>query len=527
MLGCSTAWRRRGARSHGQAEPAAPMRTTRFLGGLATGYLNQVLVLVVGLWLTPFLLRHLGTTEFGLWVICLQLLGWLMLLDVGTVALLPRELATALGLKSGQQAAVDRVGHALRLTVFQSLVLGVAAAALWLLLPADWDGARPALRPVLVALVCLYPLRVFPSVLQGAQDLSFLGLCQLVAWGLGTAVTVGAVLLGQGVVSLAWGWIAQQLLVGVLAGLRVVSRHRRLLAPPHASLTWPLAWGWVRRGLWVSVNQIAVLLVSGADVLLVGKLMGVEAAVVYTCTGKLVTILVNFPRSLLDTALPGLSQMRVSEGTERLVAAFTSLTQAVLLFSGAIAVVILGVNQGFVGWWVGSDKYAGFAPTACFVLNMMLRHWTGALGLASFCFGDERRIAVYALLDGLVSTLVAILLIPRVGFVGGPLALLIGVSVTSLPSHLFALRDHMKVGVSTLVLQLAPWAARVGAIALFATWVSRQASRGFLAVALVAAAVGSLYVLVEMPVALRPPLGSYVRPRLTSLTRRFFPHRAR
>ena len=72
-------------------------RTERFLGGVGLGYVSMVLALVVGLWLTPFLLGRIGTEEYGLWLITTQILGYLMLLDLGVVALAPRETAYATG----------------------------------------------------------------------------------------------------------------------------------------------------------------------------------------------------------------------------------------------------------------------------------------------------------------------------------------------------------------------------------------------------------------------------------------------
>ena len=79
-------------------------RTHRFLGGVSFGYLLLVLSTVVGLWLTPFLLRNIGPHDLGLWLITTQILGYLMLLDLGVVALAPRETAFATGRAIGGNA---------------------------------------------------------------------------------------------------------------------------------------------------------------------------------------------------------------------------------------------------------------------------------------------------------------------------------------------------------------------------------------------------------------------------------------
>ena len=57
-------------------------RTRRILHGLAVGYTNQVLMTVVGLWLTTFLLARLGQADYGLWLIAMQVLSYLMLMDL-------------------------------------------------------------------------------------------------------------------------------------------------------------------------------------------------------------------------------------------------------------------------------------------------------------------------------------------------------------------------------------------------------------------------------------------------------------
>src|SRR5882762_4664972 len=82
-------------------------RTRRFLSGLSLGYANQVLLVVVGLWLTPFLLHRIGQHDYGLWLVGAQLLAYLSLMDFGIVGLLPRATAYALGRSGGVVEAKD------------------------------------------------------------------------------------------------------------------------------------------------------------------------------------------------------------------------------------------------------------------------------------------------------------------------------------------------------------------------------------------------------------------------------------
>ena len=51
-------------------------RTGRFLHGVWLGYAYQGLIMLVGLWLTPFLLRHIGQHDYGVWLDFLQAGPW-------------------------------------------------------------------------------------------------------------------------------------------------------------------------------------------------------------------------------------------------------------------------------------------------------------------------------------------------------------------------------------------------------------------------------------------------------------------
>ena len=126
------------------------------------------MVTVVGLWLTPFLLGHIGRHDLGLWLVATQILGYLTLLDFGVVALLPRETAYATG--RAQDGGADdvalTVGRFRRVMFWQTPLVALVAAGLWLGLPREWHDLRGPLIGVLVTFVATFPLRAYHAVLQ-------------------------------------------------------------------------------------------------------------------------------------------------------------------------------------------------------------------------------------------------------------------------------------------------------------------------------------------------------------------------
>ena len=501
-------------------------RTRRFIGGVAFGYASQVLTTAVGLWLTPFLLGRVGQYDYGLWLVGTQVLAYLALMDVGVVALLPRETAFATGRTERIEEATDLpllVGQTARLIAWQMPFVAVAALASWVMLGAAWPELRNPLGVVLLCFVLAFPLRLFSAVLQGLQDFAFLGRAGIASYLVSTTMTVGLVVAGWGLYALAAGWVTQQVFGAVVYLYRLRTRFPIVLPWGLPKLPWSAARTRLAQGFWVSLTQIAQVLWNGTDILIIGKLFGPAAVVPYVCTGKLIGVLANQPQILMTAATPAISQMRAAETRARVAEVCVALGQAMLILSGAVVCVVLAVNHGFVARWVGAAQYGGFWLTALIVLNMLLRHWDLTVAHSLLCFGYERRLCVTALLDGVVSIGLVVILLWLYGLPGAPLGQIIGTCAVSLPLNLSALAAESGRTKWEMLRPLVPWLVRFVPLAAASSVLARVwTPDGFVLIGLTAAAVGLVYVLAMYPVAVRDPLGVYVRPRLYPLRARLF-----
>ena len=496
-------------------------RTTRFLSGVGLGYFSQVVVTIAGLWLTPFLLSRLGGYEYGLWLVSLQLQAYLTLVDFGVLALLSRDIAMSVGKAGGVHSAADLqniAGRSGRLVLWQMPVLAVLAAGLWLLMSGEWGTLRWPLGLMLITFVVLYPLRIFSVMLYGLQDHGFNAKAQFVSWLAGFVVTVVFVMAGGRLYALSAGWAVTQALTSALGYWRLRTRFPTLLPERLPRVAWTEAKAQLSRGAWLSANQVAQILLAGTDLVMIGKLLGPEAVVGYAITGKLVTVLANQPIMLGVVAGPALAEITTGETRERMSHASTALGQAILLLSGAIACVVLAVNKGFVAWWVGPQQYGGFLLTAAFVISMVLRHWNVGLGAVLFSLGHEKRLCQSYLADGVVTVVGGVILVYAVGPIGAPLGSIVGVMAASLPINLTVLIRAKSATPSMLVSAYGPWLWRFVLLAVMSGAAGRAwVPGGFLAIASTSALVTLVYGLVMLPVMLRAPIGSYVRPRLAPL----------
>jgi len=156
-------------------------------------------------------------------------------------------------------------------------------------------------------------------------------------------------------------------------------------------------------------------------------------------------------------------------------------------------------------------------------VSMLLRHWNLTVAYALFCFGYERRLCLTAFFDGLVTVVAMFLFLRAFGLIGAPLGTITGACLISLPANVRALARENEVSVGRLIRPLLPWFLRfvclaVGVFVLARIWIPNT----FLLLGLTAAATATIYLVVMFPLALRSPLGDYVRPRLFPIRARVF-----
>lgn len=502
-------------------------RTRRLLRGASVGYFNQALFTLVGLWLVRFLLFRLGQRDYGLWLVAGQMLGYLALLDFGVVALLPRETAYATGRAGGDHTTDELpevVGRTARIVLWQTPIVALAALLVWIFMPASWAALRAPLGVVLIAFTVTFPLRIFEHTLRGLQDLAFLSFTQTGSWLLNNGVAVALIFAGFGLESLAIGWAAGQLAVATAAFIRLKLRYptalpRRL---PHLPRE-----GFVKRmtgGFWVSISQISHVLMTGSDVLLIGAILGPAAAVPYAITGKLIMVIANQPQLLLQTAEPGLSELRTAESREGIVRVSTALTQTILMFSGGLLCVALAVNEGFVRWWVGGAQWGGLLLTVLILVRVLTAHWNVTVATALFCFGYEKRLALTALANGGATIGATVLLIHFLGIKGAPLAAIAATIAVSMPAHLVGLARETGITVRELLTPLVAWLWRFLLVLGLAAAVALHGVPARPLVLLgVGTVIGLVYAMLIIPRLGVAPLDQYLHPKVRGLLQRLPP----
>ena len=180
-----------------------------------------------------------------------------------------------------------------------------------------------------------------------------------------------------------------------------------------------------------------------------------------------------------------------------------------LLLAGAAACGLLVFNPAFVTRWVGPAVFGGVGLNALLALGVVLSSITHGYLSSAAVLGRRMPVGVVVLVNGLVQTLLAVVLGHRLGVIGVAWASLAAATMTSLPGGMLLLREAASLTPASLVSDLLmPWIIRIAPVATIAILVGLESQ--------------SLGVWLSAGAAVRPLLADLaIEPRFGVWLRRF------
>lgn len=314
---------------------------------------------------TPFLLRFLGSEQYGQYLMLLTFngLGGITGLGMGTAVV--KEVSDCRGrgdLAGAARAA--RSGLAVTLAsvaVLGSVLLGIGLIAGPALLARMGDpGTIRLLFVGAVALIALEQLDlVFASTLRGAERFDLSAHLEVISKSAIVAAAVAA----------AWWWsdlravIATTLLLTVLrCAIKAVIATRLLGQGPLLPRWYPVE---VRRifafGIWTWAQSIGAALFGTADRLLIGGHLGADALARYSVCLQLAQQVAAIPAAAAQVLLPYVSRAQ-AEGSRQVRTIAIRAMIALCAVAGGLALVLILFGHTILRLWVGSDFAATGAP---------------------------------------------------------------------------------------------------------------------------------------------------------------------
>ena len=376
--------------------------------------------IVSGLVVTPIVFHELGTESFGIWSFIGAITIYLMVLDFGVGPSIIRFAAEARGRRSPEDTnALASVGLALY-AVIGAITLPAGVALAWLVpelvsTPDDlvWP-ARISTFLVVLGIALRFPLGLFNNLLLGQQRFDLQNLANFVSTVLYAALVAILIPSGGGLILLGALTLATTLLrlVLPLAWLRSELPGLSLsrLHVTRARIRELMSFSWSN-----FLVHLANTVVFSTDVVVVGIVLGADAAALYAIPAKLFTLAYGLGSVGSRLLYPALSEYEGSGEIDRqrrlLLTGLRGVTAATLL----LALPLLFLPGQLIEAWIGEEIDESAAVMALLALVALVHQPIYLLTQFLIARARQQQIARTLVLAAAANAALSVVLASTVG----------------------------------------------------------------------------------------------------------------
>jgi O-antigen/teichoic acid export membrane protein len=421
------------------AATGSSMQPRRLLAGLGWNTVGQLLVVGISLGLTPFLLHHLGATQYGIFALVSSLIGLLSNLDGGLAPAGYRYFPVYVG-RGDVAATTSFLFTMLTLVV---IIVGAVTATMILVAPAvvgvfalgsglashSHELAGHAgeavqlirfLMPVLFVGAICTPMQ---RLVMAHHRWAFLNYAGVMASVVYAATAVGVSFATSGLQCLIWATYAQQAIILIstawacrryisLKGLRwlPISEVRQIL----------------RFGSRVQIAALASSFSYELDALLVGFLFPVRYVAYYSIGANFSQQVMNLPNNGLNPMIQDIGHTYGRSGKEGVLESFPDIQRMWVTALGIFPVVATLVAWFGIPVWLGHGAQLAAATAALLVISNAPMQFNSIVNVTAQVVGMPEIESWYLGIGAAVNVAFTVPLALHVGVIGVPLGTAIG-----------------------------------------------------------------------------------------------------
>jgi len=409
----------------------------RVIVNTASNYVAKILTLGVWFFLTPFLLRQLGVSDYGLWILIGSIAAYGSLLDFGIATTVTKYVA-----QFHAEGQIERARSLVATTLWLYLGLGLVAVVLSAFLapiipivlniaPGQQTTASWLMLLSGLGLGTSLPSATSIAVLRGLHRFDLANLVGIFGMTLFTVATVAVLLLGGGLL----GMVAVGIPVTLVTQVPAIWLIRRTAPELHFGLHH------TDRSLLRTVmsfsSALFVINVAGqiqtkTDEIVIGAFMPISNVTPYSIARRLSEMPQLLSEQFMKVIMPLASQLDAENDHGRLRTLYLTSSRLTLAIFLPLAVGVVILAQPFLKAWVGApyDQYAYLVVILTLASLMDTSQWPASAILQGI--GRHRLLAVITLGAAFANLGLSLVLVRPLGLAGVALGTLIPATIESL-----------------------------------------------------------------------------------------------
>lgn len=397
---------------------------TQFVRNALLNWTALFIGLLVPFFLSPFTVHHLGNVVYGLWILVISSVSYFHLLDLGLRNAITTFVSKSrtLGLHEESQRVVSTAVW-LRLGISSLIAVLATLVAVWfpILFSIPQALVRDArLAIVLSALSLAVGLisGVPAAVLAAVHRYDLLSAATLLRTAFRTAGFVVLLERGHGIVALAsWELASAMLMVLTHTAMcvSIVPELRSVIRRPEPEMIRKL-WGYSAYAFLITIGGA---LINYTDNGIIGLFLSPGAVTFYAIAANLILYSREVISTMSNMFVPVASSFEAGGRIEQLRQLLVRGTQASLLLSLPISIVLFIRGRTFIGLWMGPE-YGAISGTVLQILLLNQVLTVANLTSAGIVYGmaKHRPLVAWAAFEAASNVLLSVFLVKRMGIYG-------------------------------------------------------------------------------------------------------------
>jgi O-antigen/teichoic acid export membrane protein len=396
----------------------------RIVQNIFSNWVALAITTLVGFFLSPYVVHHLGNVTYGVWVLTLSFVSYMNLLDLGLRNAVSRYV-TAGAAQGNHGESSEAISAALWIRLWISLAIIAAGLVLSVVfhhlfvIPADLQReARLAILVTCVSVAISLWSGVFGSVLAAFHRFDLISAVSILQTCFRAAGMVWLLKSGHTILALAiWDLCTSLVANGAntVLAFRVFPEMKIALGRPSSVILRKL-WGY---SFYVFLIHISVQVAYYSDNLVIGAFLSPAAVTVYAIGGMLIGYARTIISSMTATFTPLASSYDAVGNYDNLRRLVIQGTRAALVVALPIEAALFFRGRTFIHLWMG-EQYAEQSGTVMRILLLSVLVASANTTSVGIVFGmaKHKRIAFWALGEAAANLTLSIILVRRMGING-------------------------------------------------------------------------------------------------------------
>lgn len=347
--------------------------------GAALNYTVIILNMLVGLLYTPYMLRMMGQSEYGLYSLVASVISYLTVLDLGLGNAIVRYTAKFRA-EDKTTEQYEMFGMFLVLYIIIGAVAFVAGLGLYFnvntlfgttMTVEELDRARIMMLFLIFNLAVTFPMSIFGSIITAYERFVFPKVVNIIRVILNTVIMICLLEMGYKAVTMVILQTVFNLLTLVINFF--YCKYKLQIKIFFRNFQWKFLKEVAVYSFWIFLNVIMDRIYWSTGQFVLGAFVGTAAVAVFAVAIQLEHIYMQFSTSISSVFLPKVTSMVARNDNRKEISDLFIRTGRIQYI--VIALILTGFiifGRDFINLWAGTDYDSSYAMTLLFFISLAI-----------------------------------------------------------------------------------------------------------------------------------------------------------